>query len=84
MGEGGLHLVEGGGVGWKQPGWGGGLLRAKRPPSRARAAEQAPRALRWCHSPGCWVVATVGVRMGRGWAAPLEGTGRRLSRCRAL
>lgn len=65
-------------MGWKQPGWGGGLLTAQCPfpPHTAmpRATEQGtPGFCGVCHSPGWWVVAAVGVRMGQRVGGPAGG-----------
>ena len=70
--------VRGRSVGWKQPGWGGGLLTAQCPfpPHTAmpRATEQGtPGFCGVCHSPGWWVVAAVGVRMGQRVGGPAGG-----------
>ena len=79
--------VRGRSVGWKQPGWGGGLLTASAPshpaqpcpgPRSGAALGSAVRVT--APAAGWWLLWAS--EWGREWAALLEGIGRGLSRCR--
>lgn len=78
MGEGGLHLVEGAEREMEAARLGRGPAQGPAPIPAPHSRAPGCRAGRpglcgECHSPGCWVVATVGVRMGRGVGGPAGG-----------